>query len=81
MSDIALKPNQAALILESSEDGEITVDIALPNGNAGDCALAARLCKLIAKKLAYDDQFQTEIMAELDEEGEREVSSQIESNQ
>ena len=69
MPDISLKPNQAALVLESSDDGDVNVEIAMPNDGAGDCALAAALCKIIAKKLIGDEQFQAEIMAELDEDG------------
>jgi hypothetical protein len=49
MPDITLKPNQAALILESSEDGEISVDIAMPNDGAEDGVLVSALCKVIAK--------------------------------
>ncbi|MFC1524280.1 twitching motility protein [Thermodesulfobacteriota bacterium] len=66
MADFKLKPNQAALILESSEDGEIIVDVAISNDGAGDSILAAALCKVIAQKLTSDEQFQAEIMAELD---------------
>lgn len=69
MADFKLKQNQAALILESSEDGEINVDVAIPNDGAGDSVLAAALCKVIAQKLTGDEQFQVEIMAELDGEG------------
>lgn len=69
MADINLKPNQAALILESSEDGDINVEIAMSNDGAEDGILASALCKVIAKKLVNDEQFQTEIMAELDGDG------------
>ena len=65
MSDFKLKPNQAALILGSSEDGEINVDVAIPGDGTGDTVLAAALCKVIAQKLTGDEQFQAEIMAEL----------------
>lgn len=67
MADFKLKPNQAALILESSEDGDINVEIAMPNDGAEDGVLASALCKVIAQKLVSDEQFQAEIMAELDE--------------
>jgi hypothetical protein len=67
MADFKLKPNQAALILESSEDGEINVDIAIPSDGAGDSVLASALCKVIAQKLVSDEQFQAEIMAEMGE--------------
>ena len=70
MPDISLKPNQAALVLESSDDGDVNVEIAMPNDGAGDCALAAALCKVIAKKLISDESFQAEIMNELDGDGD-----------
>ena len=66
MPEINLKHNQAALILESSSDGEISVDIAMPNDGVGDGILASDLCKVIGKKLVSDEKFQAEIMAELD---------------
>ena len=68
MADFKLNSNQAALILESSEDGEINVDVAIPGDGAGDTVLAAALCKVIAQKLTGDEQFQAEIMAELNGE-------------
>jgi len=58
-----LENNQAALILEASEDGEITVNVALPDQNG----LAGALCQAIAKKLMNDEQFQAELMGMLDE--------------
>ena len=66
MPDINLKPNQAALILESSDDGDINVEIAMPGDGDGECVLTVALCQAIAKKLVSDEQFQAEIMAELD---------------
>ena len=60
-----LKANQAALILEANDDGEITVnDIA----SLAEVGLAVEICQIIAKKLATDEQFQAEIMACLEEE-------------
>ena len=53
-----LTKNQAALILDASEDGEITVDIAI----SGDTNLAAALCQAIATKLMNDENFQSELM-------------------
>lgn len=53
-----LTKNQAALILDASEDGEITVDIAV----SGDANLAGALCQAIATKLMNDENFQTELM-------------------
>ena len=42
----------------------------MPKGDAGSCVLASALCKVIAQKLVSDEQFQAEIMAELDGEKE-----------
>ncbi|TKB06326.1 twitching motility protein [Desulforhopalus sp. IMCC35007] len=53
-----LTKNQAALILDASEDGEITVDIALSD----EANLAGALCQAIATKLMNDENFQTELM-------------------
>ena len=60
MAEFILKPNQAALILESSDDGEINVDIAIPNDGAKDGVLAAALCRVMAKKLVGDEPRQRE---------------------
>ena len=53
-----LKNNQSALILESDENGEITVEVASPDQNGLSCAL----CIAIAKKLMQDADFQAELM-------------------
>jgi hypothetical protein len=53
-----LTKNQAALILDASEDGEITVDIAVSD----EANLAGALCQAIATKLMNDENFQTELM-------------------
>ena len=66
MADIQLKANQAALILESSDDGDISVNIALPKASAEDGVLASALCRVIAEKLIGDEQFQNQILSELD---------------
>ncbi len=68
MADIQLEANQAALILESSENGDINVNIALPKAGAADGVLASALCRVIAEKLIGDEQFQNLIMSELDGE-------------
>ncbi len=53
-----LKPNQSALILETDEDGEITVNVA-----SGDHdGLTAAICTALARKLMGDPDFQEEIM-------------------
>ena len=66
MPDISLKPNQAALVLESSDNGDINVEVAISKDESGENVLSAALCKIIAKKLISDEQFQSEIMNELD---------------
>jgi len=53
-----LKNNQSALILESDENGEITVEVASPDQNGLSCAL----CIAIAKKLMQDADFQADLM-------------------
>lgn len=59
-----LKHNQSALILETSEDGEITVNVA-----SGDIdGLTGLICQAIAKKLMQDGQFQEELMEMLEVE-------------
>ena len=53
-----LKENQAALILEASADGEITVDV-----QALDLqGFASALCHALAIKLMNDEQLQGELM-------------------
>ena len=68
MADIQLEANQAALILESSENGDISVNIALPKPGEEAGVLASALCRVIAEKLIGDEQFQNQIMSELDRE-------------
>ena len=52
------KENQAALILEASADGEITVDV-----QALDLqSFASALCHALAMKLMNDEQLQGELM-------------------
>ena len=53
-----LKENQAALILEASADGEITVDV-----QASDLkGFASARCHALAIKLMNDEQLQGELM-------------------
>ena len=62
-----LKENQAALILEASADGEITVDV-----QALDLqGFASALCHALATKLIHDEQLQGELM-DMVEAGEQE---------
>ena len=59
-----LKDNQSALILESDENGEITVEVASPDQNG----LSGALCIAIAQKLMQDEDFQAELMDMMNEE-------------
>lgn len=54
-----IKNNQAALILEADEKGEISVSVTSPDMNG----LAGLICQAIATKLMQDEKFQTEILA------------------
>ncbi len=67
MAEIKLKENQAALILDIDSKGEVTVDAAFPDipDEAGELAMA--LCRVIGQKLTEDEQFQAEILSELQE--------------
>ena len=59
-----LKENQAALILEASAEGEITVDV-----QAQDLqGFASALCHAHAMKLMNDEQLQGELMDMLEAE-------------
>ena len=59
-----LKENQAALILEASAEGEITVDV-----QALDLqGFASALCHALAIKLMTDEQLQGELMDMLEAE-------------
>lgn len=62
-----LKENQAALILESDDNGEITVNVASPDANG----LTSALCQAIAMKLMGDEKFQAELMDMLEVEDEQ----------
>ena len=62
-----LKNNQSALILESSETGEISVSVTSPDMNG----LAGLICQAIARKFMQDEQFQIEILKMMEaEQGE-----------
>ena len=54
-----LKENQAALILEASSDGEVTVDVQAQNLQG----FASALCHALAIKLVNDELLQGELMA------------------
>ncbi len=59
-----LNKNQAVLILETSEDGEITVDIRTGN----DESVATAICEAIGQKLLTEEKFQQEIFSMIYEE-------------
>jgi hypothetical protein len=59
-----IKNNQSALILESDESGEITVEVASTDQNG----LSGSICIAIAKKLMQDADFVAELMSMVDEE-------------
>ena len=68
-----LKDNQAALILEASADGEITVDV-----QAVDLqGFASALCHALAIKLMNDEQLQGELM-DMVEAGEQQAEKPAE---
>ena len=56
-----LSHNQSALILEESENGEITVNVASENMDG----LTGVLCRAIATKLMQDEGFREELMSVL----------------
>jgi hypothetical protein len=58
-----LKPNQAALILEANDEGEISVNVAAHDIGG----LAAAVCQVIAKKMSQDEKFQAELQAALED--------------
>ena len=53
-----LKPNQSALVLETDENGEVSIQVASPDEEG----LSGALCNAIAQKLSDDEQFQAELM-------------------
>lgn len=61
-----LKNNQAALILEISEEGEVTIDITSPDIDG----IPSVICHKLAKKLLQDENFREEIMKSVEEEFE-----------
>ena len=68
-----LKENQAALILEASAEGEITVDV-----QAQDLqGFASALCHALAIKLMNDEQLQVELI-DMVEAGEQQVEKPAE---
>lgn len=72
MDGIKLKANQAALVLEASEEGEISVHVASPDDQKDTDNFALYLCRIIAEKLTTDAEFRNVILAELDDEEDAE---------
>lgn len=68
MDVIRLGENQAALVLEASDEGEITVQVASPDDQHDSDNFALYLCQVIAEKLTNDEGFRNEILSELDDE-------------
>jgi hypothetical protein len=60
-----LAENQAALVIETSESGEITVNVAAADFDG----MASKVCAAIATKLMQDVDFQEEIMEMLEDDG------------
>ncbi len=65
-NSMELSENQAALILGTSEEGSISVDVA----GADLDGLPGALCQAIAVKLMEDENFQAELMQLVDNIGE-----------
>jgi hypothetical protein len=63
MTTITLEANQAALIVKTSEDGVIDVEVAYAEESPEDDGFAAAICEVVAQKLVDDEEFQEEIMA------------------
>lgn len=59
-----LNDNQAALILEADEQGEITVNVAAPDPQG----LSGALCQALAIKLTEDASLQSELVKMIEEE-------------
>ncbi|SDO76160.1 twitching motility protein [Desulforhopalus singaporensis] len=57
-----LNDTQSALILEVTNEGEISVEIATKNFET----LASALCQAIAAKLVNDEDFQNDLMEMID---------------
>ncbi|MCB2181316.1 MAG: hypothetical protein KQH63_04785 [Desulfobulbaceae bacterium] len=66
MSEIVLKQNQAALILDVSPEGEVSVNAAFPKENDEAGNLAADICTVIGKMLSEEEEFQAQVMAALE---------------
>ena len=67
MSQFKLNSNQAALILDVSTEGEVTVEAAFPEEVDGTGELAVSICTVIGQKLSEDEKFQHEVMTAVDD--------------
>lgn len=72
MSPITLKANQAALIIETSPEGEITVEVAYPEASPDVDGFAAAVCEVLAYKLVEDDEFQEALITRLESQDDAE---------
>jgi hypothetical protein len=61
-----LANNQAAIILEATDEGEISVNIEGSDENS----LAYALCGALAKKILSDETLQAELLAMIDNDEE-----------
>ena len=59
-----LNENQAALILEADEEGEITVNVSSPDPNG----ISGALCHALAIKLTQDSDLQADLIKMIEEE-------------
>jgi len=62
MTTITLEANQAAIIVKTSEEGIIDVEVVYAEESPEDDGFAAAICEVIANKLVEDEDFQEEIM-------------------
>ncbi|MFN2354301.1 MAG: twitching motility protein [Desulfopila sp.] len=63
-----LNDNQAALILEADEEGEISVNVSAPDPNG----ISGALCQALAIKLTSDGDLQSELVKMLEGDNEEE---------
>ncbi len=70
MTAITLEANQAAIIVKTSEEGVIDVEVAYAEDSPEDDGFAAAICEVVAQKLVEDEKFQEEIMMLVEGEDE-----------
>lgn len=59
-----LKENQAALLLESDEEGEISINVVASDPHG----LSGAICHALAEKLMNDEELQAQLLAMIEEE-------------